>query len=114
MTHDDAFLLYRGKCLAYATAAVEADPTLTLVRGHYDCPLWGLQAHWWTTRPDGTISDPTAAQFPSGGLGDYLPFDGMITCDDCGTRVPEAQATMLGNGHYAVCSYACALHFVGL
>jgi len=33
---------YRGKCKEYCDAAVAADSTLTLVRGHYWCPVWVL------------------------------------------------------------------------
>ena len=107
-------LSLRGQCQALAEAAVQADPTLTLVRGWYLCPVWGAQMHWWTVRPDGTIHDPTAAQFPSDGLGEYMPFDGMIDCANCGKRIPEAEADIIGNGHYAVCSYACYGQFVGV
>lgn len=109
-----AYLTYRGKCKPFCEAALAADPTLTLVRGHYYCPAWGKQPHWWTVRADGTIYDPAAAQFPSRGAGTYVPFNGMIDCDQCGKTVKEDDARILGNGHYAVCSYACALRLVGL
>lgn len=58
----------RGRCRELAEAAAFTDPNLTVVRGHYDCPFWGMQPHWWTVRPDGSIYDPTAAQFPSSGV----------------------------------------------
>jgi hypothetical protein len=41
MDQHDAYQLYRGKCLQYATAAVDTDPTLTLVRGHCSFPRGG-------------------------------------------------------------------------
>lgn len=108
------YLLYRGQCKPLAEAAVAADPTLTLVRGHYHDPAWGAQAHWWTVRLGGTVYDPTARQFPSQGTGVYVPFTGVLDCDECGVTVKEEDAQIIGNGHYAVCSYECALRFVGL
>lgn len=105
---------YRGKCKAMSEAACKADPTLTLVRGHYYCPVYGEQPHWWTVHPDGTINDPTKDQFPSKGTGHYEPFDGMATCAECGEKVPEAEADIGGNGHYAFCSGACHGRFVGV
>lgn len=106
---------YRGKCKEMAEAAVAADPTLRLVRGHYLEPLWGREeAHWWTVRPDGTIFDPTRLQFPSGGVAEfYTEFDGICQCHECGRDVPEAEAIIAGNGHYALCSMACYGSLVG-
>lgn len=104
----------RGKCKEMAESAVSSDPTLTLVRGHYWCPLWGEQAHWWTVRQDGTIFDPTKDQFPSRGNGHYEPFRGWVTCSECGTDVVEADAIIDGNGHYAFCSGRCNARFVGI
>jgi hypothetical protein len=104
----------RGKCREMSEAAVAADPSLTLVRGFYHCPIWGKQAHWWTRRADGTLYDPTVAQFPSNGFGDYEEYDGTVECDECHKRVPEAEAHFDGNGRYAFCSHRCGLLFVGL
>lgn len=101
----DNYSRYRGKCKDMSEAAVAADPSLTLVRGHYICPVWGEQQHWWTTRPDGSIYDPTALQFPSEGAGVYIPFDGIVYCDQCGKGVSEAEA--YGVGRYAYCSGTC-------
>jgi len=109
-----SYEMYRGKCREMSEAAVIADPTLTLVRGHYDCPHWGEQSHWWTVRPDGTINDPTKDQFPSSGNGIYTPFTGMINCDECGKEVAESEAIVAGNGRYALCSGSCYGRFVGL
>lgn len=105
---------FRGKCKEMSEALVAADPTLTLVRGHYIDSQWGEQPHWWTKKPDGTIVDPTAAQFPSKGKGEYVEFDGFVECAECHERVPEAQAQIIGNGHYAVCSDLCHGRFVGV
>jgi hypothetical protein len=107
------YILYRGKCKEMSEAAVAADPTLTLVRGHYFCPIWNSdEPHWWTVRQDGTIYDPTARQFPSKGMGIYTPFDGMVSCAECGKTVHEDKADIEGN--YAFCSYECHGRFVGV
>ncbi len=100
----------RGKCQQYAEAAVAADPTLTLVRGWYLDPVWGREEYWWTTRPDGTIYDPTAAQFPMGGVAEwYEPFGGLYPCEECGRETPEAELFM-----GACCSGRCYGRMVGL
>lgn len=106
------YLKFRGRCRELAEAACVEDPALTLVRGHYHCPIWGKQAHWWCVRADGSIHDPTRAQFPSGGLGEYEPFDGTLECAECGRTIQEADAIEMGR--YAVCSDRCALRLVGL
>lgn len=103
----------RGKCKELSEKLVAANPDLTLVRGHYLCPFWGEQPHWWTVDSNGVIHDPTKDQFPSKGKGHYEPFNGMCTCAECGKEVPEAEATIGGNGHYAFCSNECYGHFVG-
>lgn len=108
----NSYLKYRGKCKQYVDEAISNDPTLTAIRGHYNCPLWGLQNHWWCVRKDGTIYDPTVTQFPSAGVGEYIPFNGLITCETCGKRVPEEECYPMGN--YACCSYRCAMRLVGI
>jgi hypothetical protein len=109
---ENNYLKYRGKCKEMSEALVFADPTLTLVRGHYLCPYWGKQDHWWTVKPDGTIVDPTVLQFPSKGAGEYVPFNGMVECTQCGKELPEAQAQFARN--YALCSYKCYGKLVGV
>lgn len=100
----------RGKCQEYAAVAVAADPTLTLVRGWYCDPVWGREEHWWTTRPDGSIYDPTAAQFPMGGVEDwYEEFTGLYPCEECGAETLEAD---LIQG--CCCSPRCFMRMVGL
>ena len=107
------YMKFRGRCKELSEAAVVADPTLTLVRGHYFCPIWNTEEqHWWTVRPDGSIHDPSARQFPSAGAGVYTPFDGMVECSNCGTEKPEGE--MSYEGRYAFCCYACHGQFVGL
>lgn len=104
---------FRGRCRELSEAAVAADPTLTLVRGHYFCPIWRTEEpHWWTVRQDGSVFDPSARQFPSNGSGTYVPFDGMCECANCGKEVPEDEASI--EGRYAFCSYECHGQFVGV
>lgn len=108
----DDYLKYRGKCKEMSEALIAADPTLTLVRGHYYCPFWGEQPHWWTVTQDGTINDPTKDQFPSKGDGVYTPFNGLVHCANCGKEMKEEEASFESN--YAFCSDSCHMRFVGL
>ena len=103
---------FRGKCKEFCLEEQEKDPSLTLIRGHYHCPYWGEQAHWWLTKPDGTIVDPTAKQFPSKGRGYYDPFSGVVECSQCGKEMKEEEASFESN--YAFCSYECHGRFVGV
>lgn len=108
----DGYLKFRGRCRKLAAAAVAADPSLRLVRGHYLCPLWGPQAHWWCERPDGTVVDPSVEQFPTKGAGAaYVEFDGTVACEYCGRTFPEEKVYLVG--HHAYCSYECYGHDVG-
>lgn len=103
----------RGKCKSMAEEAVTADPSLRLVRGWYFCPIWSTnEQHWWTARPDGSIYDPTAAQFPSLGAGMYEEFAGTFECEECGREFPEDEAYPTGNSHL-VCSTECFGRMVG-
>ena len=106
------YVKYRGKCKEYVDKALEEDPTLKAVRGHYYCPMWGKQAHWWCVKQDGTIYDPTVDQFPNPHVGEYIPFDGIMSCDECGKIIKEEEADIDGN--YAFCSLSCHMRFVGL
>lgn len=108
----DCYAHYRGRCKEMAEEAIAVDPSLALVRGHYHCPFWGEQPHWWTIRPDGTIYDPTALQFPSKGIGHYEPFDGTVACSNCGKKMLEDEASYESN--YVFCSYTCHGAFVGI
>ena len=103
---------YRGKCKEFVDAAVKADPSLTAIRGHYICPMWGKQAHWWCERPDGSIYDPTVNQFPKPHIGDYIEFNGFLECAQCGKQIAEERAYF--NGNYGFCSCSCGMRFVGL
>lgn len=107
------YIKFRGKCKELSEAACAADATLILVCGHYFCPIWNREeAHWWTKRANGTIFDPSAAQFPSKGLGIYTEFNGVIECSNCGKQVPEEDASFDSN--YAFCSSRCHGQFVGV
>lgn len=107
------YMQYRGRCKELSEAACDADPTLTLVRGTYHCPIWNTdEPHWWTVRPDGTIHDPTRKQFPSKGMGTYTPFDGTLECSECGKKASEGEAHI--EGRFAFCGGACYCRFVGV
>lgn len=106
------YLKYRGKCKEMSEELCASNPTLRLVRGHYWCPIWGDQPHWWCKQPDGTVIDPSKNQFPSKGCGTYTEFNGIIPCSNCGKAVTEEEADIEGN--YAFCSYECHGRFVGV
>ena len=79
----------RGTCREVTARMAAAFPELTRVRGHYYCWVWGERAHWWLTTPDDRIIDPTAAQFPSKGNGEYVPWlegqpEPTGRCANCG------------------------------
>jgi hypothetical protein len=64
-----------GQCEQATKDMAAAFPELRRVRGHYYDLRWGERAHWWLVAPDGSIVDPTAAQFPSAGNGHYEEWD---------------------------------------
>lgn len=107
---DDDYIKYRGKCREMSEALCQDDDSLTLVRGHYYCPVWGKQPHWWCKTSDGQIIDPTARQFPSKGAGEYVEFDGMLECEHCGASIAEDDAIMAD--HHVYCSGACYMRDV--
>lgn len=88
-------LYCKGLCDVLAQQMAKAFSELTVVKGIYDCPLWDERGHWWCVAPDGSIVDPTAAQFPSGGLGEYreLSETALPTgrCMHCGAFVYHSQ-----------------------
>lgn len=106
-------LSLRGRCQDLAEFACASDPSLRPVRGYYYDPTWGKQEHWWAERPDGSIVDPSSAQFPMGGVADwYEEFDGVFECEQCGADVAEADAVHAGN--FIVCSDRCYGRLVGM
>lgn len=81
-----------GKCALATLAMVEDFPELKRVRGFYNCPFWGKRTHWWCVAPDGLIVDPTAAQFPSLGSGNYQEWiegqdEPTGKCHNCGVYI---------------------------
>ena len=106
------YLKFRGKCKEMSQALVNNNPDLTLVRGHYWCPFWGEQPHWWVKDKEGNITDPTARQFPSKGMGEYIEFCGNVQCSECGKEMKEVEARFHSN--YVFCSTTCNMRFVGL
>lgn len=106
MSEQNDYLTFRGKCKEMSEAACAADPSLALVRGHYYCPMWNVEEpHWWCIKPDGTIVDPTARQFPSGGMGIYTPLGDSVPCAECGKDIQVDD--VIEAGSYAVCSGEC-------
>jgi hypothetical protein len=84
-----------GKCAEASEAMLAAFPELKRVRGHYYCMIWGERAHWWLVATDGSIVDPTSAQFPTKGNGVYVELapdakepKGM--CPNCGELFYES------------------------
>ena len=113
MEAESDYMRFRGKCREMSEAAVAADQSLRLTRGHYICPVWGEQEHWWTVRADGSVNDPTALQFPSKGSGVYVEFDGIVPCAECGKEMQEKDVEY-ADGRYVWCSSLCYGRFVGV
>ncbi len=104
---------YRGKCKELCEELIAKDPTLILVKGHYICPMWGKQEHWWVVDSDNQIIDPSVRQFPTKGYAaEYEPFDGTVECENCGKVVNVDNAVEIG--YYMCCSDLCARRLVGL
>ncbi len=102
----DNYKKYRGRCKEFVDAEIEKDPTLKAVRGWYDCPYDGRQAHWWCVRLDGTIFDPTQKQFKGPFVPYlYIPYTGTMPCCYCGEEVEVSKAVADGNRGY--CSQRC-------
>jgi hypothetical protein len=107
------YQIYRGKCKEMSEDLIRKDPSLSLVRGIYWCPIWGNQTHWWCKDSKGRIIDPSCKQFPSKGMGEYHEFDGTVTCAHCEVSIKEEEIACT-EGRYAYCSYECRLRHVGL
>lgn len=104
----------RGKCKEMCDELIKKDPSLKLVRGHYYDPIWNSdQQHWWCVDRKGEIVDPTADQFPSGGIPEfYVEFNGVCECSECGKNILEENAKF--ESGYSFCSGTCYGKFVGL
>lgn len=118
MNSEDGYRLLAGKCRQICEAIANIDPEWRLVRGYYYCPIWGQRTHWWLVSKDGIIYDPTVAQFPNP-EGEYVEFDGLIACEECGKEMKESDIIaekdgMHFDGHHAFCSGRCHARCVGL
>ena len=94
-----------GRCAEITQEMVAAFPELTRVRGHFNDAVWGRRAHWWLVDRDGSIVDPTAAQFPCKGVGFYEPWPE-------GTEEPTGKCLNCGEyayGHQTFCSKICEI-----
>jgi hypothetical protein len=96
----------RWRCAEATLEMQQALPELQRVRGHVKCARLGPgQPHWWLTAPDGSIVDPTAAQFV---MPEYEPLDesGPVPtgkCMNCGLYVWSDS----DSGDGAACSKTC-------
>ena len=116
------YVTYRGKCKELCEAAMREDSNLKLVRGHITVPAWPsdpFQPHWWCTKPDGAIVDPSWRQFPFQQQPParlYEEFNGHVECAECGEpgMHQEFGGTYFAYSNYCFCSNACAQRFVGL
>jgi len=96
----------RGHCAQRTLDMVAAFPELTRVRGHVGKVSPDTE-HWWCVAPDGTIIDPTAAQFRIGSV--YIPFreseeEPAGVCVNCGGY--------RFNGLDSVCSAECQREYL--
>lgn len=84
------------------------NPLLKIVSGFYYCPLTSKNnIHWWCITPAGDIIDPSKEQFGYQGMGDYIQSDGLIECKECGKRVKDDDAILLGDEQF--CSNHCLI-----
>lgn len=114
LNHED-YAKYRGKCKETCELLVVENPDYRLVRGYYMCPVWGKQDHWWCVDKEGEIIDPTVKQFPTNGIGaDYIEFDGLYSCEQCGKAFQENDPDAYFTGHFAFCTGRCFARMVGL
>jgi len=95
-----------GKCAEVTEAMEAAFPALRRVRGHYFCFTLGRDLpHWWMETATGEAIDPTAAQFPSRGIGVYEEHSGPEPTGKC----PNCSGYVYDGG--TVCSDACAREY---
>jgi hypothetical protein len=82
-----------GNCAKFTLAMAEVFPELKRVRGFYKCWVWGDREHWWLVDPDGSIVDPTSAQFPTKG---NCPYEELPE----GTKEPVGRCINCGEYTY--------------
>ena len=98
----------RGRCVAASAEMRQAFSELTEVRGWY-----GQTEHCWLTTPDGTIVDPTVAQF-----GEPLPYRTwkpgdevrVGRCLQCGDDIYR-RVKALGGATESICGRECEEEF---
>lgn len=103
-----------GKCSEITREMAEAFPELSRVCGLYLCFMWGERQHWWLTDKEGSVVDPTAAQFPSKGAGHYH----QMTPEEIENEIPIASCANCGDPIYrnnkcgtTVCSDRCGAEY---
>ena len=97
-----------GDCWKVTELMAAQFPELRRVRGHYEDWLWGDRTHWWLIAPDGSIVDPTAAQFPTKGNAAYREWhegdrEPLGICPNCGGHIFE--------DYGGVCSDSCGRQY---
>lgn len=99
-----------GRCASEVRLMAQTFPELTIVRGHVQAVFsTGVhkRAHWWLTRADGTIVDPTRGQY-TGPVLAYEPYQAgdpirLGVCANCGKEIWGSPSAGVGT----VCSTEC-------
>lgn len=73
----------RNQCSRWTSELVAQFPELTRTRGHVVYPDGRRIEHWWTVATDGSIVDPTVAQFKPGFTYEPLPADALEPIGKC-------------------------------
>ncbi len=88
-------------CAGAVVKMVESFPELKAVRGWY-----GGSAHWWCVAPDGSVVDPTEAQFLQWSEEKYVAFRDGIDPEPIGKCMSCGEYVWSGNEPNA-CSPEC-------
>ncbi len=88
----------RHRCQGASAEMAGAFPELRRVRGYAHHPDGWSTAHWWCETEDGTVLDPTAAQFSQSVIR-YEEYDEAVhgplpvgKCGDCGAFLYAPQS----------------------
>jgi hypothetical protein len=99
-----------GKCKEATEEMCAAFPELTKVAGHVHCE-WGKRGHFWATTADGTIVDPTRAQFP-GAIAYEAWSPGQTVrvgrCMNCGADIWRESNDLKSVRREEICGEDCA------